>query len=249
MSVPSFSTKDRTALEWLAGRMIEDLIPDYVDGRFASDPAAEAAIEEILQSNSAARDFHARYTAAIASQTPEQWREDAERSLAGIHACLAALSTAPANLVPHQIRTGSDNPPEGVISRALKWFTGTWDDLSIMPELAYTLRPEADPSRQVWKLALSTIGLSEEERRKRTPWAGGIVQITRALRADGSAAWSAYVEPSGDARPHGVLLVALQQEGNAAREVRLTKNSPKKMFPPAALPEQLDSLRFAVAIE
>ena len=233
----------------MAGRMIEDLIPDYVAGRFADDPTAQAAVEEILQSNAVARDFHARYTAVLASRTPEQWKEDAERSLAGIHVRLAALATAPRNLAPTPSRMDSGSPRAGVIQRVRKWFTGSGNDLSLLPATAFTLRPEADANRQVWKLELSAIGLSEEERCARVPWAGDIVQITKARRADGSVAWSAYVEPSGDARPHGVLLVALQLEGNAACEVRLTKNSPKKMFPPAAQPEQLDPLRFAVAIE
>lgn len=147
-----------------------------------------------------------------------------------------------------QLREGGGTP-SGQVIRKRQWLSGLLGDLPLLTSSAFALHGRPETERQVWRLDLSQIGLPEEERRARVPWAGGVVQISQSTVADGLATYFAYIEPTDDPRPHGVLLITLHTPDDQTCKVRLTKRGPKKKFSGSVLPANSTLLHFAVAIE
>ena len=228
--------------------MIEDIVPDYVAGAYDKDPEAKAQVEEIIRIIPAARDLYDNYTATLSSRTPEQWEAAAKALIARFHACDMA---SPAPVETQEARPSGRAvarvPTSGIIRRR-QWFSGLLGDFSESQPAIYDLSRSLEVKKQTWKLELGRLGLPDEERCARLPWAGRVRQISRTNSKDAGGTYFAYIEESDDKRPHGVLLVRISTADGQAFEVRLTKNDRMARFRATKLPMDPKALRIEVAI-
>ena len=233
----------RVALADLCEQMFADILPDYANGLLDADPETKAMVEELLQTSADARAFLKDYRAACGSRTEAEWDALAGRILAHIHADDEVVAPAPPRMRVHSGQVLRKPQP------VRQWLVGLLGELPLLTSSAFALHGNAEAVRQVWKLDLSKVGLPGDERRARVPWAGEVVQISQSKVTNGVATYFAYVEPSDDERPHGVLLITLRAPDGQRSEVRLTKRGPKKRFLNSVLPADPKSLQCEISIE
>ena len=235
----------RSAAKVILRTLLADDLPDYADGLLDHDPEHKALVEKALRNDPEAQrqlDEYMRLSMPLS---------DAKRDAiaARIHACDPASPVSVEGREVQPIQHSRDLVPTSGIIRKRQWFSGLLGGFPVLQPAIYGLSRAPDVDSQTWRLDLAKLGLPDEERCARVPWAGGVLQISRTNSDETDTTYFAYIELSGDMRSHGVLLVRICTTDGQAFDVRLTKNDRKKRIRAAALPIDPNALHIEVAIE